>query len=326
MKEFPVTVVLMVANIIYSYLGFTRQGFLEKHMFEVGAVVQRKEYLRLVTSGFLHVNWAHLIVNMISLYYMGGALEASYVLGTSSGPGYGPLGYVLYLAVYFGSMLGGDLLALALKRNKPGYSAVGASGAVSGVIFALVVLYPYGEILLFFIIPVTFWLFAVLYVVYSLFGIRTGFGNIGHEAHLGGALIGLILGSLFAMHEAQENWILITCLTIPTIALLYLLYHNPNFTIDPIATLKSLNWGFKRKQGQSSSTRSNQTPPEKRVKQDGLEINMKAKLQAEMDVLLEKVSRKGINNLTMAERKRLDELAAYLNKPGYSSGGRAPRE
>jgi hypothetical protein len=114
---------------------------------------------------------------------------------------------------------------------------------------------------------------------------------------------------------------------LPTILLLYLFYHNPVLGINPMAALKNMNWGFgqKRKKTTTRVDTRNQ-PTEKRVKQDGLEINMKAKLQAEMDALLDKVSRKGIHSLTMTERARLDDLAAYLGKSNDLSGGRAPRE
>ncbi len=320
MREYPITVILMVANVIFSYFGFQRAGWMDKYKFWVEGILIRKQYIRLVSSGFLHVDLTHIIMNMVSLYYMGSKLEIYY------SETYGSLGGLVFLAVYFGSLLGGDLLALALHRNHGDYTSVGASGAISGVVFAIVLLAPYERIYLFGIIPMQYWWYAVLYVLYSLFGIRTRFVPIGHEAHLGGAMIGLALSCLFAMDAAREHWILVTALMLPTMLLLYLFYHNPVLGINPMAALKNMNWGFNRKKRRPTRVDSRNQPTEKRVKQDGLEINMKAKLQAEMDALLDKVAKKGIHGLTMTERARLDELAAYLGKSDNLSGGRAPRD
>lgn len=320
MREYPVTVILLLANVIFSYMGFQRQDIFPKYKFEVGPILQRKEYYRMITSGFLHINLAHILMNLLTLYYMGSVLEQMFVME------YGVAGSLIYVLIYFGSMIGGDILSLLMHRNHPDYSAVGASGAISGVVFALVLLMPDNFILLFMIIPMPFWLYGVLYVLYSLFGIRTGFGNIGHEAHLGGSIVGMLLCGIFVPDAVIAHWLLVTLLIVPTVVLIYLFYHNPTLGVNPMAVLRNLNWGFKRKRGGSTSVNSRNQPAEKRVKQDGLEINMKAKLQEEMDRLLDKVSRKGIDSLSMAERKRLDELAAYLNKPGYRTGGRAPMD
>ncbi len=320
MREYPITVILMVANVIFSYFGFQRAGWMDKYKFWVEGILIRKQYIRLISSGFLHVDLTHIIMNMISLYYMGRLLEVYYAYN------YGSLGGLVYLAVYFGSLLGGNALALALHRNHGDYTAAGASGAISGVVFALVLLAPYEWIYMFGLIPMQYWWYAVFYVLYSLFGIRTRFVPIGHEAHLGGAMIGLALSCLFAMDAAREHWILVTGLMLPTNLLLYLFYHNPVLGINPLAALKSMNWGFDRKRKRRTRVDSRNQPTEKRVKQDGLEINMKAKLQAEMDALLDKVAKKGIHGLTMTERARLDELAAYLGKSDNLSGGRAPRD
>jgi membrane associated rhomboid family serine protease len=320
MGGYPVTMLLLVANVVYSYIGFTRPGFLDQHKFQVDGILRRKEYLRILTGSFLHGGWVHLIFNMLSLYYVGRALELYY------GFVYGDLGFLVYLGLYGCSMVGGDALALLMHRNDGNYSAVGASGAISGLMFALVVLNP-NTPFSFFFIPMPIWLFAILFIGFSLFGMRSQMGRIGHDAHLGGALAGLLFGCLFALNRALDNWILIVCLLVPTLVLIYLFYHNPVLGDDPLAALRNLNWGFKRRQGGGGSGSNNRTQvQEKRVKQDGLEINMKAKLQAEMDGLLEKVHRKGIDSLSATERKRLDELARYLNRSTRTDGGRAPRD
>ncbi|HEX7015063.1 MAG TPA: rhomboid family intramembrane serine protease, partial [Cyclobacteriaceae bacterium] len=179
MQKEIVTLALIAANILISYKGFRDPAFFDRNLFEVGRVLHRREYGRLFMSGFLHVDWTHLLFNMFSLYSFSMIMERI-------------LGPVSILIIYFASLIGGDLLALFIHRNHPGYRAVGASGAVSGVIFAAIAIVPDIHVSLF-LIPVGIpgWLFGICYVIYSMYGIRTSLGNIGHEAHLGGALVGL---------------------------------------------------------------------------------------------------------------------------------------
>lgn len=323
MSDYPVTIILLIANIVFSLVGFSQPGLFERFKFNVGAVMGRHEYYRLVTSAFLHVGIGHLAMNMLTLYFMGNVLEQLYNYR------FGALGTVIFLSVYFGSMLGGDFLAIIMKRNNPHYSAVGASGAVMGLVFALLILAPYEYIYIYFALPIPFWLFGILYMAYSIFGVRTGHSNLGHEAHIGGALVGLLIGSIFFPQQLMEHWILISGITIPTVILLYLIYHNPDLPLNPLKIFGNLNWGF-GKQHQNpftnSSSRSSNTPQQQdRVKQDGLEINMRAQLQSELDHLLDKVSRHGEGSLSMVEKRRLAELSAYLNR-NKGEGGRAPSE
>lgn len=167
---------LIIVNIAFSYKGFSNNTFLDGYKFEVDKILISKEYKRLITSGFLHVSWMHLIFNMLSLYAFSGLLE--YHIGELS-----------FLVIYLTSMVGGNLLALFVHRNHGDYSAVGASGAVCGVIFASIALFP-GMELGFFGIPISLpsWLYGIIYVAFSIYGIKSSRDNIGHEAHLGGVL------------------------------------------------------------------------------------------------------------------------------------------
>src|ERR1700704_4875072 len=114
--------VLIIANIGFSYMGFTNQTFFDGYKFEVDRILINKDYKRLITSGFLHVGWTHLVFNMFSLYAFSGIIA-------------GYLGGVQFLVIYFASLLGGNLLSLLVHKNHGDYSAVGASGAVCGIIF-----------------------------------------------------------------------------------------------------------------------------------------------------------------------------------------------
>jgi len=121
--------ILIVINGIVSYKGFTNPLFFDGYKFEVDRVLINKDYLRLLTSGFLHVNWGHLVFNMLSLYFFSGPIENNF----SS---------FQLLLIYFTSLIGGNLLTLFVHRNHGEYSSVGASGAVCGIIFASIALFP----------------------------------------------------------------------------------------------------------------------------------------------------------------------------------------
>jgi hypothetical protein len=193
------------------------------------------------------------------------------------------------------------------------------------------VLAPTSTILLFFVIPMPFWLFAVVYMGYTLFGIRTSSGGICHEGHMGGALIGLALGSMFAIQQAMHNWIFLTALAVPTIVILFLLYKYPTFGNDPWEWVKRV-FGAKSNYGSSNPFQSTHTnynssnPYNPPTKQDGLEVNRRALLQKELDALLDKVSRKGYNHLSDIERHRLDQLGKELGRNTNMDGGRAPHQ
>src|SRR3954470_20520606 len=112
-----INIAIIIANIIVSYRGFNDHEFFARYSFEVEKITLYKDYKRLVTSGFLHVNWMHLIFNMLALYFFSGSLELY-------------LGAVKFLLIYFLSLIGGDLLSLFIHRNDPDYDSVGASAGV----------------------------------------------------------------------------------------------------------------------------------------------------------------------------------------------------
>ena len=175
-------IIILLATIAMSYYGFNNSTFFNRYKFNVGAV-QKGDYVRLVSSGFLHANWEHLIFNMISLYFFQDVIIGS-------------MGNLMFLLIYFGSMLLGSVFSLYIYKKQPYYSAIGASGAVSGIIFAAIALYPTA-------LSVNFlpgWLFGALYFGYSVFMMfnpQQG-DNLGHAAHLGGALFGLAVVVVYA--------------------------------------------------------------------------------------------------------------------------------
>jgi membrane associated rhomboid family serine protease len=198
---------IIIANILVSMKGLKDSAFLEKYKFQIGHIISG-EKIRLLTSGFLHVDYMHLGFNMYALYLFGGIVS-------------GMMGIFNFLIIYFISLLAGNLYTLKYHRDEPYYSAVGASGAVSGIVYAAILLYPGMSLYLFFIpIPIPGYVFGVGYLLYSIYGMKKQIGNIGHSAHLGGAIGGfaftlLLNPSLFAL-----NKMMVILLSIPIILLL----------------------------------------------------------------------------------------------------------
>lgn len=180
----PFTLFLLLINVLVSgYALFQDQSLLSKLAFKPKEVLKGGEWYRMITGGFVHGSLGHLAFNMLTLFFFGPVLEAR-------------LGSVAFLLVYVGAELAAHGLTLWFHRDTPGYAAVGASGAIAGIVFSFCLFRPFQNIYLFFAIGIPAWLFALGFVVFSIMAMRkreTGaMGGIAHEAHLGGAIGGLI--------------------------------------------------------------------------------------------------------------------------------------
>ena len=201
-----ITIIIIAANVIISYKGFNDYNFFEKYKFQVGGV-QRGEQIRLFSSGFLHADTQHLIFNMLTLYFF-----ADVVIQL--------LSPVQFLIVYFGSLLLGSLLSLYFHKNEYHYSAVGASGAVMGVLYSAILLQPGMSLYMFFIpIPIPAYVFGIGYLLYSIYGMKNRIGNIGHDAHFGGAIGGYIITLILSPWLFETNLLMIGLLAIPIVIL-----------------------------------------------------------------------------------------------------------
>lgn len=176
---YPVTMLLIAANVAASVLAFFNSRFMVQNLFHVGPILQNREWHRLVTSGFLHGGLLHLFVNMYVLLAFGAALES------------GILGSLNFAIVYFASLIGGSLWSLLENKNKPDYRALGASGATSGIVLSFCLFGPFVQ-LGFFFIPMPAVVAGVLLIVVSAVLAQRENKVIGHEAHLGGALAGIL--------------------------------------------------------------------------------------------------------------------------------------
>ncbi|MEO0470692.1 MAG: rhomboid family intramembrane serine protease, partial [Bacteroidota bacterium] len=209
-------IVLILANVGFSYKGFQEEAFRNRYNFHVDPILIGKEYIRMLSSGFLHTGWWHLLFNMYTLYVFSQSLE------------FGGMSFVFYLILYFVSLFGGNGLALFIHRNHGNYRAVGASGAVSGVVFATISLFPFGEI--FFIKA---WLFGIIYTLVTIYGVKSRWGNIGHEAHLGGTIVGILMAILFDPSILTRYTWIIFAMLIPIVVFLFLIIKRPEFLLIP---------------------------------------------------------------------------------------------
>jgi len=203
----PIILLIIIANVLFSMKGFDDYAFLDKYKFQVGRV-KGDEKIRMLTSGFLHVDWMHLILNMYVLYAFGNIITSI-------------LGNIPFLIIYFGSLLAGSLYTLHYHKNEPYYSAVGASGAVSGVVYCSILLVPDMQLLLFFAIPIPGYVFGVGYLLYSIYGMKQQLGNVGHAAHLGGAIGGFVLTLVLNPLLFRTNTVFVIALAIPIVLLLF---------------------------------------------------------------------------------------------------------
>ncbi|MBP1841530.1 rhomboid family intramembrane serine protease [Formosa algae] len=201
-----VTIVIIAANVIISLKGFNDFGFFEKYKFNVGAI-NRGEKIRMFSSGFLHVDTSHLFFNMFTLYFFADVVVAY-------------LGNFNFIVVYLVSLVLGSLLSLYFHKNEYEYSAVGASGAVTGILYSAILLEPNMSLYMFFVpIPIPAYVFGIGYLLYSIYGMKNRIGNIGHDAHFGGAIGGYITTLILMPMLFKTDMLMIGLLAIPIIIL-----------------------------------------------------------------------------------------------------------
>jgi membrane associated rhomboid family serine protease len=181
-----ITWILIGTTALVSYMAFQNRELMEKLQFNAAKVIHEKEYYRLVSHAFVHANWSHLIVNMFVLYFFGRNIEAYF------GYYFGNRATAYFLLLYFGGILASNLWSLIKHKDNYYYNAVGASGAVSAVLFAAIFFNPWELLYLFAVLPIPGILFAVGYLFYSYQSSKKSNDNIAHDAHLLGAIFGFV--------------------------------------------------------------------------------------------------------------------------------------
>lgn len=208
-----IPLLIIVLTVISSIKGFNDMAFFDRLKFNVGAILGKsRQWDRLFSSAFLHGDWMHLIFNMMTLYFFSDVIVYYF-------------GIWQYLAIYFLSIIGGGLLSLLIHRREYYYSAIGASGGVVGVLFAAIAIYPLMDINIMFIpIDIPGWVFGIIYLLFSIYGMRNSVGNIGHDAHMGGAAVGLLLAVVFDYNLLLVNGLYVAIMVVPLIILAYMVW------------------------------------------------------------------------------------------------------
>lgn len=218
----PILIIIIAATCLISFYAFRNIAFRQKYLFQVGAIENRKEYIRLLSSGFLHADEMHLFMNMFSLYmFAGTVINGTFTKTGDYIEGFGVLGFII---IYIGAILFGNAFSLFIYRNQPYYSALGASGGVSGVIFAAVALAPNDVSINF----IPGFLFGAIYFGYSVYMMLypKQWDNLGHAAHLGGAFFGLIYAVANKPQVAMANSLYLGIMALPLIYLSYQIFVN----------------------------------------------------------------------------------------------------
>lgn len=179
-----ITYIIIGITVVVSYLCFNNEGLFRKLAFIPYRTIKNNEWYRLVTHGFVHADMTHLLVNMFTFWSFGTYIESAF--------GYMGFGTLGYLGLYFGGMVAASLYDLIKRRNDPYYVSIGASGAVSAVLFTSILLNPWSKILLFAIIPIPGIIFGVLYLAYCQYMAKQSGDHINHNAHFYGAMYGLL--------------------------------------------------------------------------------------------------------------------------------------
>ncbi len=197
---YPITLIILAITCLTSLAAFKNDQLAEKLIFWPPAITKRHQYYRFITCGLIHADFIHLAFNMITFYFFGSIMEVYYRgrLGLSN--------HYYYLALYVGALIVSNIPTYIKHRNDYNYRSLGASGAVSAILFAFILLNPWQQIQIFFI-PCPAIVYGVLFLGYSAYMSRKGGDHINHDAHFFGALFGVAFTII--VHPAVVNDFLI---------------------------------------------------------------------------------------------------------------------
>jgi len=177
----PITLIIIAITCVVSFMAFSNRRLMDDLIMWPPPIDRQHAYYRLVTYGFIHADFQHLLFNMLTLFFFGRQMEPFYASQL------GVLGFALF---YLGGLVVSILPTWLQHRGDPSYRSLGASGAVSAVLFAFILLAPWARIYVF-VLPLPAVIYAALYTIYSIYMDRNGRDNVNHSAHLWGAAYGV---------------------------------------------------------------------------------------------------------------------------------------
>lgn len=189
MESMPIlTYAIMAITGITSFMAFSNHSLKSRLLFHPHTIKRQRQWDRFLGHGFIHSGWAHLIFNMITMYFFGKNVEIAFKAFFGQ-----TMGSVHFLLLYFLGMILASVYSYFKHQDNSGYAALGASGAVSAALFASILIYPGSSLMIFPLpIPIPAIIFGPLYLAYSVYMARQGRDNIGHDAHFYGAIFGII--------------------------------------------------------------------------------------------------------------------------------------
>ena len=265
------TLILLLVLGYTTHQGLHNPAVQHKYLFSTEAIRLRRQWIRLVSPAFLHANWGHFAGNALTLFFFGRGLERA-------------LGPEALLGIFFLCVAGGHALCLSLHRQGD-YRALGASGGTLGLLFFAIFCFPGMSIMLFPLpIPIPAWFYAIGYLAYTLRGLHAGFGGVSHEAHLGGAVSGVLLSLLYFPDRALAQPLLFAAVLALGGAGIWYFHANPGRVPG------FLRYRLRGLMGQIRHRQS-------------------AREETEIDALLDKIAREGLQSLTEREKKLLQSAS-----------------
>lgn len=181
-----ITLIIIIITVGASLYAWNNQSIFQRWIFNPYYVQRRNDYIRFLTSGFIHNDYMHLFFNMFTLYWFGEVIEGVY------SSLFGEMGKALFVFFYLLGIIVSEIPTYFKHKNHPHYNSLGASGGVAAVIFSAILFYPLEKLYLFGIIGIPGFIFGILYMVYSFYQAKRGGDFINHDAHLYGALFGIV--------------------------------------------------------------------------------------------------------------------------------------